>query len=64
MRAFSLLQTVFIHSLICIGKSERSAVQDEAAVAVQLHGEASAAAVAGSPRSHSGPPAPTLFGAR
>ena len=52
------MQTLFIHSLICIGKSERSAVQDEAAVAVQLPGETPAATVVGSPRSHSGLPVP------
>lgn len=33
-------------------------MQGEAAVAVQLRGEAPAVAVVGSPRSHSGPPGP------
>ena len=36
---FPFGQPLLIHSLICIGKSEQSAVQDEPAVVVQLHGE-------------------------
>lgn len=35
-----MLQTLFIHSLICIGKLEHSSVQEETAVPVHLHGKA------------------------